>query len=149
MFARIFTSLIALGLLLAVSATGRAAESMVESGDIIVHYNALPTTQLSAEVARQYSITRSANRGLLNVAVQRREGEATPAVSASVEAAATNLNGQRRSIPVREIREGEALYYIGEFGTGDRETLNFEISVTADGAAQPILIRFQQQFFAN
>lgn len=144
-----FTSILAvLGLALSAPLAAQPAESMVESGDIIVHYNALGTTQLTAEVARQYAITRSANRGLLNVSVQRREGEATPAIPASIEAAATNLNGQRRSIPVRAIREGDALYYIGEFSVSDRETLDFELRVTPEGG-EPIGIRFQQQFFAN
>ena len=47
------------GLALALPA---AAENSVRSGDLVVHYNAVPTTSLTPEVARQYAITRSANR---------------------------------------------------------------------------------------
>lgn len=126
------------------------AQNMVESGEYVVHYNALPTTQLSPEVARSYSITRSPNRALLNVSVQRKlAGDTNPAVTASVQAAATNLTGQRRNLAVREVREGDAIYYLSETGISHRETLVFDVVVLPEGASAPITLRFQQQFFTE
>lgn len=122
---------------------------VVEVGDVAIHYNAIPTTMLTPEVARQYGITRSSGRSLLNVSVLRkREGMpvATPAV---VTAAATNLNGQRQDLRVREVREGEAIYYLAEARFQDAETLTFDLEIIPEGSDEVIRTRFQQQFFAQ
>lgn len=117
-------------------------------GDVTLHFSALPTTTLTPEVASQYGITRSTSRALLNVAVRRAlEGGGDAAIVADVRAAATNLNGQRQEIRLREVREGEAIYYLGEARIGDQETLTFEIEATVDG--RPMQARFQQQFFVS
>jgi hypothetical protein len=119
------------------------AESSIERGDYVVHYNALPSTSISPEVARQYAITRSANRALLNIAVLR---QGKP-VAAKLTGSATNLAGQRQNLALREVREGEAIYYLAEPGIADHETLAFEIDVLPEGVAEPIVVRFRQEFF--
>ncbi|PIQ36328.1 MAG: hypothetical protein COW59_13125 [Lysobacterales bacterium CG17_big_fil_post_rev_8_21_14_2_50_64_11] len=124
-------------------------QSMVQTGDITVHYNALPTTNITADVAHQYGITRSASRALLNVAVRKGVPGEDKAVPAVVTAAATNLNGQRQELRMREVREGEAVYYLGETRIADKETLTFEITITAEGANSPLRASFQQQFFVS
>jgi len=124
-------------------------QNMVQSGDITVHYNALPTRSLSADVAHQYGITRSASRALLNVAVRRGAAGTDTAIPATVTAAATNLNGQRQDLALREVREGEAIYYLAEVRVADKETLTFDIEVKTDGVAAPLRATFQQQFFVE
>lgn len=127
-----------------------SAQNMVESGGYVVHYNALSTMQLTPEIARNYRITRSPNRAFMNISVQRRGEDGLPfAVPAEVEASATNLTGQRRNLSVREVRDGDALYYIAETGISNRETLVFDVSVLPEGAATPTTLRFQQQFFTD
>jgi hypothetical protein len=123
------------------------AENSVRSGDLVVHYNAVPTTSLTADVARQYGITRSANRALVNVSVRRGAPGADQAVPATVRVAATNLNGQRSDLRVREVREGEAIYYLAEARVQGQETLNFEVEVSAEGATAPVRASFRQEFF--
>jgi hypothetical protein len=123
------------------------AANSVRSGEWVVHYNAVPTTSLTPEVARQYGITRSANRALVNVSVRRGEPGADQAVPARVMVAATNLNGQRSSLRVREVREGEAIYYLAEARVQGQETLAFELEVSTEGAAAPIRASFRQEFF--
>jgi hypothetical protein len=113
----------------------------------VVHYNAVPTTSLTADVARQYGITRSANRALVNVSVRRGAPGADQAVPATVRVAATNLNGQRSDLRVREVREGEAIYYLAEARFQGQETLNFEVEVSAEGATAPVRASFRQEFF--
>jgi hypothetical protein len=119
------------------------AESSVERGDYVVHYSAVPSIAIAPEVARQYAITRSANRALLNIAVLHRGQAATAKISGS----ATNLAGQRQQLALREVREGEAIYYLAEPGTADHETLAFELQVLPDGTQEAIVIRFRQEFF--
>jgi len=124
-----------------------AAQNSVRFGDLVVHYNAVPTTSLTADVARQYGITRSANRALVNISVRRGTPGADQAVPAKVSVAATNLNGQRSDLRVREVREGEAIYYLAEARIQGNETLNFELEVTPEGATAPVKASFSQEFF--
>jgi hypothetical protein len=129
-------------MLLAMTGLAQAQGSLVR-GDYEVHYSAVPSVSVPAEVARQYAITRSANRALLNIAALK----AGTNVKAVVTGAATNLTGQRQDLAVREVREGEAIYYLAEPRTADRETLDFDLSVTPDGTQEAIVVKFRQEFF--
>lgn len=123
------------------------AESSKTIGNYIVHFNALSTESLPASVARAYGITRSKNRGLLNISVLKKGG-GFEGVEADINANATNLTGQLRNIDLRKIEEQNAVYYISEFSVTDRETLDFSIDVkTADNDRGNI--KFRQQFFSN
>ena len=130
-------------LLLTFAAGAALAENSIERGDYVVHYNAVPSATIAPEVARQYAITRSANRALLNIAVLR-QGRA---VTATITGSATNLAGQRQDLALREVREGEAIYYLAEPGIANQETLAFELDVLPEGAPEPIVVRFRQEFF--
>jgi len=139
-----------LGLTLAFAPLMAQAQNVVQRGDVIVHHSVVPTTMLAPEVATRNGITRSASRALLNVAVQRRGEEPLPqAISARVQASARNLTGQRQTIALREVREGEAIYYLGEVRVQHEETLDFEIEVLTEGSSAPIAVRFSQQFFTR
>jgi Domain of unknown function (DUF4426) len=147
---RLFRSCLLLALSLSALALPLlAAAQSVSSGDITVHYSAIPTTTLTPEVARQYGITRSSTRALVNVAVRKGKPGADKAVPSTVTAWVTNLNGQRQELVLREVKEGEAVYYLGETRISDNETLNFEIEVRPAGAKEPIRATFRQEFFVR
>ena len=136
--------LVTASLLLSVPAI---AENSQKIGGYIVHYNALSTQSLPPSVARIYGITRSGNRGLLNVSVLK-QGGSFAGVAADIDARATNLTGQLRSIPLRKIEEQNAIYYISDFAVANNETLDFTVRVkTPDG--QTGSFKFRQKFFAN
>ena len=118
-----------------------------QSGEFTVHYNAMPSTQLTPEIATRYGITRSANRALLNVAVVKgpRATEAV-AVPARIEATAINGAGQRQAMNLREVRDRDAIYYLGEARIEERDDLVFELVVTPEGGA-PINARYAQSFW--
>jgi hypothetical protein len=123
------------------------AENSQKIGGYVVHFNALPTESLPPSVARAYGITRSGNRGLLNISVLK-DGGGFSGVEADVEASATNLTGQLRNINLRKIEEQNAVYYISEFSVANQETLDFSVKVTApDGAVG--FVKFRQKFYAN
>lgn len=126
-----------------------AAENSLRSGNHVVHFNAVPTTSLTPDIARQYGITRSANRALVNIAVREGEPGADRATLAKVSIAATNLVGQRSDLRVREVREGDAVYYLAEARIAGDDTLAFEVEVTPEGATAPIRVQFRQEFFAQ
>jgi hypothetical protein len=116
-------------------------------GDHVVHFSAQATDQLPPEVARAYNIVRSKNRAMLNVSVLS-AADNTP-VTADVTVKTVNLTGQLKNITMRQINEQEAIYYIGEVAVANRETLNFDISITPEGVDTPSVVRFQRQFYTD
>lgn len=128
------------------SASPARAENSVRAGEFVLHYSAIPTTTLTPEIARQYQVTRSANRALVNIAVRRGVRGADAAAAAKVTVAATNLSGQRSDLRVREVREGDAIYYLAEARFAGRETLTFDVEAVPEGGP-PMKVSFRQEFF--
>jgi hypothetical protein len=124
------------------------AEQSTDFGEYVVHYVALPTTQLSRDVARAYNIKRSNSRAMLNVTVLKKQSEepAIP-VTADVIAVATNLTGQRKIIDMRTVGDGGAIYYIGEFTVAHREVLDFDIQVVTEDSEEAFDVEFRQEFY--
>lgn len=119
-------------------------------GDYVIHFNALPTDQLTAEVARSYGIVRSGSRAMLNVSIiQKVEGQLGTPVPGKVTASATNLTGQFKQTTIREVREGDAIYYISELPVANSETLTFNIEVSPENSEETFPIRFQKQFYTS
>jgi hypothetical protein len=119
-------------------------------GDHVVHFNAQPTTMLPPEVARAFGIRRSGNRAMLNITVLRRGGaEGSTPVTADVAISATNLLGQQKDIRIRELREGDAIYYIGEVTVANEEIITFNVSVRPEGVDTPHQFKFRQQFYTD
>lgn len=132
-------------------ATGGMAQQSQDFGEYVVHYNALNTNMLPPQVAQAYGIKRSPSRALLNVTVLRKvmNTPGTP-VNAEVKASGTNLTGQLREIPIREIRDPEgAIYYIGEFPVHNMETYQFSVNVQLEDEDEPLVVRFRQQFYTE
>ena len=126
------------------------ANQQVEAGDLVLMYSAIPSLDLQPDVARQYRLTRSAGRMLLNVALHRRlDDGATTAISGTLRAAATNQAGQRQELRLDEVREGDAIYYLAEVRASDGDTLTFDIEASGDveGRLLPIGVRFVQPYF--
>ena len=126
------------------------AENSKEFGQYVIHYNALATDVLPPEVARQYHITRSRNRGMINITVLKKIlGSPGQPVHAQVTVTARNLVGQSRTINTREIRDGNAIYYIGEFGVANEETLKFDVSARPQGSQEYVEAQFSQDFYTQ
>lgn len=128
-----------------------SGESFKVAGEYEVHYNAVRTDQLGADIARAYGIERSKNKVLLNVSVLHKAAgsNAATASDATVDVLVRNLNGQIKDIQMRRIAEATATYYIGEVAFSGSETLVFEIKATPAGSASPIDATLTREFFAN
>jgi hypothetical protein len=126
------------------------AQNSTTVGDYTIHYNALTTDSLTPEIASNYQIQRSKSRALINIAVLKRDqmGIHRP-VSAEVTLQSRSLVGHIRDIPLREIREDKAIYYIADFSVADREHLHFNADVTPQGQHYPTQIHFQHQFYTR
>jgi len=129
--------------------TNAQAEQAEDFGSYKVHYSAINTSQLSPEVARAFGIQRSTSRALLNLAVLRKqEGGLDQPARASIQVEAVNIAGQRRPIELREVREQDAIYYIGSFRIANEERIRFAVTVRPEGeSGPPREFQFQQQFF--
>ncbi len=127
------------------------AESSTTFGAYTIHFNAIQTDILDPKIAKSYDIKRSSKRGLLNIAVrkdQKATAFGTPS-AAIVSSNWSNLSGQMGSIEMREIREKDAIYYIGEFAVRNEEMLTFSIIVTPEGNSSGKNISFRKQFIVD
>lgn len=134
-------ALFLLALCLSLSAT--AAERLQKFADLDVHYSAFNSGFLQPEIASAAGIVRGKNQGVLNIAVLK-AGKAQPA---TVKAQVRNLLGQSRALSFREVREGEAIYYLSQFPF-DKETLHFKVDVQS-GSGPLNSFEFDQQFFPD
>ena len=136
-------------LILALSGVANAENSQ-DFGDYVVHFNALNTNHLPPGATREYGIKRSKNRGMINVAILNKiMGTASTPVAANVTAIATNLTGQKRDIKLREVQEGTAIYYIGDFPITHEEVLRFVVTVKPNGQDDTYEVKFKQQFYTE
>jgi len=127
-----------------------SAENSTRANGYTVHHNAIHSAMLTPEIANSYRIVRSKYRGLLTISVIKDIPDTTgqPA-SARVTVTMRNPTGQIQRIPMREIREAEAIYYIGEFPIANQETLQFDLEVIPHGMSSPIRSHLTQQFFVD
>jgi hypothetical protein len=127
-----------------------ATEGHKDFGEFVLYFNALNTDQLSPDIAREYGIVRSKSRALLNVSIHRkRDNGQTEAVTGAVSASAINLNGQLKTMTLREIREEAAIYYIGELAITDGEVLIYTVDATPSNEPSRFTVRFKKQFFVE
>ncbi len=126
------------------------AENSITVGDFTIHYNAFTTDILTPQVARQFKIQRSRSRAMLTVSVVKAEMVGVPkSVPAEVKAQAANLSGQLKKFEIREIRDGDSVYYIAVFPVANEETLDFTLEVKPSGAPKSYTIHFRKQFFTG
>jgi hypothetical protein len=124
--------------------------AMKDFGDYVLHFNAISTDQLQPEVARAYNITRSKNRAMLNVSIIKKvPGSIGQSVAGSVSATANNLTGQAKNLALRQVQEGDAIYYIGDVSVASGETLVFTVDATPMNETSRFSVRFSRQFYAD
>jgi hypothetical protein len=71
-------------------------------------------------------------------------------VAAQISASGTNLTGQVREIDLRKVEEAEgAIYYLGVFPVHNLETYRFNVEVSIEGEAEPLVVKFKQQFYTE
>lgn len=121
---------------------GVMAEQKQTLGDWDVHYSAFTSTFLPPAIAAQYDLTRSASKGVLNIAVldKKTQESKMPGISGQV----TNPLGQTQQLEFQHVTEGDANYYLAQFDYTNAETLRFTIQI---GEQQTL--KFNQEFWLN
>ena len=119
-------------------------------GDYSIYYQAVNSTFVNADIARQYGIVRSDRRAFLNISVLKNNADGTSeAVSAQVTGGKRNLLGQTGDIDFREIQEGQAIYYIGEFDYSNAEIVRFRLEVSPEGSDISHEISWKTRMYNN
>lgn len=126
--------------------TFSSAEQFKEFANLEVHYIALPSTFIQPDIAKQYSIKRSNNNGLLNISILDKN-QNKQALTAQLSGTGKNLIGQTYQLQFTKIKEGNAIYYLAEYPFTNEEIVNFEIYIKTDTASN--MLKFQHKFYAD
>lgn len=116
--------------------------------DVEVHYSAFNSTFLTAQVARSYQLKRNGYSAILNISVLDNSQVGKPATTATISGSSKNLIGQTRQLSFKEVKEGDAIYYLAEFPISDEERLTFDIDVNA-GIKGTGRLKFSQKFYVE
>lgn len=140
-----------LGILLLLAASFPLyAEDSTHAEGYNIHHSTLTTDTLAPDIAKAYGITRSPNRGMVNISlIKEKPGTTGTATPAKVEVSLKRLMGQQEEVEMREIREGNAIYYIGVFGVVNGEKVAFDIKVTPEGATEAFKATTSGEFFGR
>ena len=126
------------------------AENSTKADGYTIHHNAFSTDTLSATVAKAYGIQRSKNRGMINISVIKdKAGTIGTSTAADVTVGIKRLIGRTDPVELKEIREDNAIYYIGVFGVVHGEKVNFDIAVKPEGSGKTLKASLKQEFYAN
>ena len=125
------------------------AENSKQFGNYVIHYNAFRSDTLTPEIAKAYSLTRRNNRMVVNITVQKKNGDVTQPVKAKVSGFASNLTGQVKDLEFKEIHDGEAIYYLAQSQVSNQETLKFDIKATPTGESLIANVKFKQKFYTD
>ncbi len=135
--------------LLTVSGTLASADELT-FGDYTVHYIAVNSTFLTPEIAEQYNIVRADRRAFLNIAVLHNEADGTTTpVTAALNGIKHNLLQQSQALDFTEIREGDAIYYIGQFDFSNAEILRFTVEVHPEGREPAENLEWSTQLYSD
>ena len=119
-----------------------------QSGRYQVHYMALPSTLLESKIANTYGIKRSSYNAFVNIAILDTLIEGNPAVTGKLTGHATNLTGKITQLTFKEIKEGDAIYYIAQLPYRHKEQFTIQVrSVNRDGLNSHL--KFTEQFYVD
>ena len=138
-----FTLLLSLGI-----ATNAFAEQKQSVGNYDIHYVALGSTFITPTIAKSYGIQRSSYTGLVNISVLDKSVAGNPAIPVEISGIANNLLDARIDLVFREIREGDAIYYIAEVPYRDDQEINFQIAIKY-GKTLNTQVKFKQKFYVD
>ncbi|MEM7206315.1 MAG: DUF4426 domain-containing protein [Pseudomonadota bacterium] len=132
----------------ALLSTPALANSTRDFGDHVVHCKALSSTALDATVAERLQITPDESLGLINVAIMRKtDSDAMgESVSGRVTAHWSDLSGMMGAIPMREVRDKNMIFYVGEVDFTAGGMYTFDILISIDDSRPPYQVTFNKQF---
>ncbi len=122
------------------------AEQSQDFANLKVHYIALPSTFLEADIAKHYGIKRSKYTGIINISVQDKQVK-FKALAADLSGTGKNLIGQTQILKFKEIVEGDTIYYIATYPFSNEEIVNFNIKINTQNKTN--ILKFQHKFYVD
>ena len=110
-------------------------------GPYRIHYTAIPSTLIPAEVASRHGIKRSENTILVNVSLHRADKPVLAEISGSV----VNLLEQQTDLVFKEVNEQDAIYYLAIHIAMPTDLLRFIVVVTPP-IGDPATIKFMRRY---
>jgi hypothetical protein len=120
------------------------AEQKKSFDTLDVHYSVFNSSYLQPDIAAASGLTRSKNQAVINLSVLDSGKPRMATVSGQVK----NLMGQQTTLTFRQIKEGEAIYYLAQFPFSSRELFTFDLTVKA-GAGAAHSFSFTQEMFPD
>jgi len=138
---------ILLFMLLCTSAQAQLSERF---GDYELHYSIVNTTFIEPAVAAQYGLARGSRRAIVNLSLREHlEDGSTVAREMSLKGRSWDLTQSQVNFDFIDVREGPAIYYIGEFKFINREWRFFEVEFSPEGSDEAFTLEFKQQMYIN
>ncbi len=135
----------ALLLLLLIPVTTLAGSE--QQGRFKLLYSVVNSTFVEPDTAAIYQMVRAKDRAFLNLAVRETLDDGSDrAVTARFQGRSWDLF-QNQFLEFREVREGDAIYYIAEFTFRDGETRFFDLDWAAKGMKYSSNLRFHQKVY--
>ena len=103
------------------------AEQSVRDDDIVIHYSAMTTADLTPDIAKALDVTRSRKRALVVIHAQ-------------------HLDGANRVSKLADV-QGRTRNAIAVVPVANLETLIFDLEVRVEGHTRAVPIQFRQQFY--
>lgn len=117
-------------------------------GPFELHYSVVNSTFLDPKVAANYGITRGKNRAVLNLSLREHHDGGSKSLPMTMQVRSWDLM-QKHDLELREIREGEAIYYIAELTFINEEWRFFEIDFRPEGADKTYTLKFKRQLYID
>lgn len=145
------TQVVCIALFFALAVTQALGQQSERFGDFELHYSVVNTTFLQPEVAAAYGITRGKRHAIINLSLQKHEDGAitTTATPMKLQGFTSDLMQRQQVLEFREIREGDAIYYIASFKFINEDWHNFNIDFLPEGAERSYSFEFKQQLYIN
>ena len=114
--------------------------------DSAARIGVFPSIEMDAKAAALHGVIRGSNFATVIVSINPKTvSDRVIGIAPQVlHASATNLLGQKRSVDFKEIREGDALYYLGSVQAIEAEFMRIEIKIGLAGEeTQRAVLRYQ------
>lgn len=121
------------------------AEQKQQLGDWDVHYIAFNSTFLTPQVAKAANLSRNKNNAIINISVL--DSQTQQAQQVQIGGIARNLLGQQRDLVFREVKDGEAIYYIAVMPFRNEEQLRFSLDIRQGTKRQQL--NFEQKLYTE
>ncbi len=128
-----------------------SAKNEIHFDNYIIYYNTFPSISLEPRIASAVGIKRSSSRNVLTIVVKRRlpGRHSEQSVKANISGRVYTLMGHVREITLQEVKDGDAIYYVGDFTALDRENFTFKLSVQPEGVNYSKDFEFKRGLYSH